>query len=112
MKTTPKTEPQSQPMQPATTPPPPDLAADVAAQLSLSRQIVKLLLAHNDCISQDAASRGDHERRLRKLEGEQKEAGSTAPGDAAAAAIERLGDQLAKDFDYHFNRVTARLDHL
>ncbi len=116
-------DPQSQPVQPTTTPPPPDLAATVADLLDLTTKLVLRSVEHANNFSTLCGWIAEHELRLRSIGGATSEAEATMPGMPSAedakhtdhelvAAIERLREQLSKDFDYHFNRVTARLDHL
>jgi hypothetical protein len=122
-------------MQPATTPPPPDLAADVAdltakvaaltatvaELLDLTAKLVLRSVEHSNNFTTHSGWIAEHELRLRGIDGAKSEEevpvmpsadDATHTDHEMVAAIERLREQLSKDFDYHFNRVTARLDHL
>lgn len=115
MKLTPKPQPQKE--QPATTPPVPDLAATVADLLNLTMQLVNHSADHSAMFIRHGGWIAEHELRLRELDGATTEAPAVPPTDDAARnsramieAIQRLGERIGKDLDYHFNRVTVRLE--
>lgn len=117
MKTTPKPQPQK--VQPATAPQNPDLAAQVADLLELTMQLVQRSLEHSNNFATHSGWIAEHELRLRKLDGEPKEAAAQPANDEAArntraltAAIERLSKNIGGAVDHGFRKVALTLEHL
>jgi hypothetical protein len=99
------------------------LTATVADLLDLNTKLVLRSVEHSQNFTTHSGWIAEHEIRLRGIDGATSAAEATAPIVPSAkearhaeremvTAIERMRDQMSKDLEFYFNRVTARLDKL
>lgn len=110
MKMTPK--PQTQP---ATTPAVPDLAATVADLLDLVTKLVLRSVEHSNNFTTLSGWIAEQELHLRALDGKTEACTTTGLLTSEVASLNNAVllealERIRTGLDYHFNRVTVRLD--